>query len=289
MILNGLGFAHRPLSFTPPFFANKPLDLLFREGVCAERFNRFPLGRTLDEVDSSGWDGLLSALALAVCAHEGMDVRFNPLDPTSFSLSGDYGPASDEPAIRITPGDSQDSRPDLQQAVVALMVSQDGGGPCVSPRWDGNTSDTKIFQERAAALLATLQRSPTPRYVVADSKRYPEDHAATLRALGFSTRMPTPLNGVSQVITPALRWDTWQRLDDTTRYQRVEFCHDGMAQRCLVVSSEAAVQRAEAPVSQATQRAAAVIEQPRFHVHAQRFETPEAAQAALATRASGWT
>ena len=50
MILNGLGFANRPLSLTPQFFANKPLDLLFREGVGAEMFNRFKLGRTLDEV-----------------------------------------------------------------------------------------------------------------------------------------------------------------------------------------------------------------------------------------------
>ncbi len=33
MILNGLGFANRPLSLTPQFFANKPLDLLFREGI----------------------------------------------------------------------------------------------------------------------------------------------------------------------------------------------------------------------------------------------------------------
>jgi transposase len=50
MILNGLGFANRPLSLTPQFFANKPLDLLFREGVCAKMFNRFKLGRTLDEI-----------------------------------------------------------------------------------------------------------------------------------------------------------------------------------------------------------------------------------------------
>src|SRR5262245_35277851 len=49
MILNGLGFANRPLSLTPQFFANKPLDLWFREGVRAEMFNRFKLGRTLDE------------------------------------------------------------------------------------------------------------------------------------------------------------------------------------------------------------------------------------------------
>jgi hypothetical protein len=50
MLLNGVGFANRPLSLPPQFFANTPLDLLFREGVRAERLNRFKLGRTLDEV-----------------------------------------------------------------------------------------------------------------------------------------------------------------------------------------------------------------------------------------------
>ena len=64
MILNGLGFAHRPLSLTPQFFANKPLDLLFREGIDAEMFNRFKLGRTLDEVYAYGCDLLFEELAL---------------------------------------------------------------------------------------------------------------------------------------------------------------------------------------------------------------------------------
>ena len=49
MILNGLGFANRPLSLTPQFFASTPLDLLWHDGVRAEMFNRFKLGRTLDE------------------------------------------------------------------------------------------------------------------------------------------------------------------------------------------------------------------------------------------------
>jgi Domain of unknown function (DUF4277) len=35
MILNGLGFANRPLSLTPQFFATKPLDLLFHDGIRA--------------------------------------------------------------------------------------------------------------------------------------------------------------------------------------------------------------------------------------------------------------
>jgi len=288
MILNGLGFANRPLSLTPQFFANKPLDLLFREGICAEMFNRFKLGRTLEEVHAYGCDLLFSELAVAVCAQEGIDLRFNHLDTTSFALTGEYVPDSDAQAITITHGHSKDYRPDLKQAVLELMVSQDGGVPFVSKSWDGNTSDTVIFQERAAALLATFQRSPTPRYLVADSKLYNEANAANLLALGFITRIPNTLNLVSQVITQALRWDTWQRLDATTRYQRVELCHYGMAQRWLVVSSDAAVQRAEATVNKAQRREAEAIEKQLFHVHAKRFETPEAAKAALDTLARAW-
>src|SRR5215813_3409741 len=92
MILNGLGFANRPLSLTPQVFANKPLDLLFRPGVEAAMFNRFKLGRTLDEVDTYGCDLFLSEIALAVCQQEAIDQRFNHLDTTSFALSGEYIP-----------------------------------------------------------------------------------------------------------------------------------------------------------------------------------------------------
>ena len=85
MILNGLGFANRPLSLTPQFFANKPLDLLLHEGVRAEMFNRFKLGRTLDEVHAYGCDLLLSELALAVCQQERIDLCFNHLDNLTMS------------------------------------------------------------------------------------------------------------------------------------------------------------------------------------------------------------
>src|SRR5213593_934076 len=111
-----LGFrARRELLLTPQFFTNKPLDLLFRPGVRAEMFNRFKLGRTLDEVHAYGCDPLLSELALARCAQERLEQRFHHLDTTSFSLSGNYVPASDKQAIRITHGYSTDHRPDLKQ------------------------------------------------------------------------------------------------------------------------------------------------------------------------------
>ena len=101
MILNGLGFANRPLSLTPQFFANKPLDLLFRAGIDAEMFNRFKLGRTLDEASAYGCNLLFEELALAVCTHEGIELRFNHLDTTSFCLTGEYIPDRDEHAIYI--------------------------------------------------------------------------------------------------------------------------------------------------------------------------------------------
>jgi transposase len=287
-ILNGLGCSHRPLALTPPFFANTPRDLLFREGVHAELCNRFQLGRTLEEVSAYGGDLLLSELALAGCTQDGMEQRFNHLDTTSLSLPGADVPVSDEQAITMTHGYAKDHRPDLQQAVWALMVAQDGGGPLVRKSWDGKTSDTQSFQERAKALMATLQHSPPPRDWVAEAKRDNEANAATLNTLGFLTRMPNTLQLIAQGITPARRWDPWHRLDDPTRYQRMALCHSGMAQRWLVGSSQGALERAEARITQACQREAAAIDKHRLHVQARRFETPEAAQAALATLEQSW-
>jgi transposase len=288
MILNGLGFANRPLSLTPQFFANKPLDLLFREGIDAEMFNRFKLGRTLDAAYAYGCNLLFEELALAVCTHEGIDLRFNHLDTTSFCLTGEYIPDSDEHAICITHGYSKDHRPDLKQAVLELMVSQDGGIPLVSKSWDGNTSDTRVFQERAKALMSTFKSTPSPRYLVADAKLYCEDNAASLAKLGFITRIPATLKVVSQVMSQALQWDTWHPVDTRTRYQPLALCHYGMVQRWLVVYSQAAFERAEATLKKATQREAEAIQKQLFHLQAKRFDTPQAAQEALAVLAKAW-
>src|SRR5215475_2989376 len=288
MILNGLGFANRPLALTPQFFANKPLDLLFRKGIEAEMFNRFKLGRTLDEAHAYGCNLLFEELALAVCTHEGIDLRFNHLDTTSFGLTGAYLSDRDEHAICITHGYSTDHRPDLKQAVLELLVSQDGGVPFVSKSWDGNISDTRVFQERAEALLSAFKDTPSPRYLVADATLYCEDNAGPLAQLGFITRMPATLKVVSQVIRQALQQDTWQPFDDDTRDQPLELCHYGMAQRWLVVSSRAARERAEATLNNATQREYEAITKQLFHLQAQRFCAPEAAQEALVALAKRW-
>jgi Domain of unknown function (DUF4277) len=75
MVFNGMVFAYRPLMFTPQFFENLPMDLLFREGVEPGPLNRHKLGRALDAVFSYECDTLFSKIALSVCRHEGIEMR----------------------------------------------------------------------------------------------------------------------------------------------------------------------------------------------------------------------
>jgi transposase len=172
--------------------------------------------------------------------------------------------------------------------VLELMVSQDGGVPFVSKSWDGNTSDTRLFQQRAEALIRAFKDTPTPRYLVADAKLYCEDNAAHLAKLGFITRIPATLKLVSQVIGQALQGDSWQTLDDNSRYQSVALCHYGIAQRWLVVSSQAAFERAQATLTKAKEREHEAIHKQLFHLQAQRFCARQDTQDALVALAKRW-
>jgi transposase len=288
MILNGLGFSDRPISLAPQFFANKPVALLLREGVSADHFNRFKLGRSLDKVFTYGCDTLFSEVALAVCKQEGIALQFTCLDTTSFSLTGAYVPETDTQAIAITHGYSKDHRPDLKQAVLELMVSQDGGVPLMSQRWDGNASDTVVFKERYEALVTQFAASEAPRYLIADAKLYTEANAVNLARLPFITRIPETLKVTQQLIAQAWAWGEWQPLDETVRYQRVELCHYGMAQRWLVVSSQDAWQRAAHTLAQARAKEAEQVQTQLFHLQAQRFPSETDARATLEMIAQRW-
>ena len=281
MIINGLGFSDRPISLTPQFFQGKALDILIREGITPDMLNRFKLGRSLDAAFFYGCDMLFSEIALSVCKQEGIDLRFNSLDTTSFSLTGEYAPDSDEHTILITHGYSKDHRPDLKQVIQELMVSQDGGVPFMSKSHDGNASDNNVFQERSAAILKEFSASEGPRYLVADSKLYTSENAANLVHLPFITRIPGNLKVVGEVIQQSLELDIWQSIDDETRYQRVDLCHYGMEQRWLIVYSESAYQRAGKTLAKAQAREWEKVSKQLFHLQARRFHTAESAQEAL--------
>jgi len=289
MIINGLGFANRPLVLTPQFFENLPMSALFREGVKASHFNRYKLGRSLDKVFDHGCDLLFSLVAAFGCRQENVDQRFNSLDTTSFSLTGEYPVEEECSSINITHGHSKDHRPDLKQVMLELMVSQDGGVPFVSQSWDGNSSDNVIFEQRAAALIDEFKASDVPRYLIADSKLYHKKAKETLVQIPFITRIPGSLkleqNVIDQALSDPLQWDEW---DKGYCYQRFDLCHYGMEQRWIVVHSQAALKRARETLKRQQKKEHQCIEKALFHLQARRFNTEESAQEALAALTKKW-
>ena len=100
--------------------------------------------------------------------------------------------------------------------------------------------------------------------------------------------MPATLKVVSQVRSQALQWGPWQPFADHPRYQPLALCHYGIAQRWLVVSSRAALERAAATLKTAKEREYEAITKPLLHLQAQRFCAPQAAHDARAALAKRW-
>ena len=259
MILNGLGFVAKPLSLTPLFFLHKSLAILFHPGVTAADFNRFKLGRTLDQIFVYGADRLFSELAFTVCVQEGVDQRFNSADTTTFAVTGDSYPDSDEHAVKITHGYSKDHRPDLKQAVHELMVSQDGGVPLLMQTWNGNESDSIILRERTKALVHEFSNSNICRYLIADAKLYDAGNAPHLAKLHFITRIPSKLKQEQALISKSIISDTWQRLDNDHQYVCHSLTHYDIAQRWLVVRSTGSIQRANTTLQRRVTKEAAEL------------------------------
>jgi len=101
--------------------------------------------------------------------------------------------------------------------------------------------------------------------------------------------MPQTLTMVAPVIRHARARDTWHRLEEQTGSQRLEFGHCGLAQRWLVVQSQAAAWRAEVTLSTAQQSEQEAIAHHLFPWQAQRCETPLLAHEAWAAVGKQWT
>lgn len=289
MIMNGLGFSQRPLSLTPQFFENKPLNVLFREGVEASHFNRFKLGRGLDDVHQYGIDALFSELAIPICEKEGIEMNFSHLDTSTFSLTGEYLPDSDEHEIHITHGYSKDHRPDLKQAVLELVVTQDGGVPFICKCHNGNASDNTIFGNRVRQLIKQLRDGSQPRCIVMDSKGYTENNATNLKKIPFVVRVPGTLAAERQVTQQALRFkDHWKTINEDYRYQSFPLGHFNIDQRWIVIWSQSAFNRAGATLKKQSEKEKEKIDKQLFHLQAKRFPTRKKAKKALEELAASW-
>jgi transposase len=196
MILNGLGFSSRPLTLSPQLFQNIAMEHLFGPGITPDLFNRHQIGRVLDTIFESDCSALFSKISKEAGRTANVETQVQSLDTTSFSTFGEYPESDDElPAepqpISITYGHSKDRRPDLNQAVVELIVSQDGGVATFMKCHDRNASDSVICRKRTKALVDEMKRSDGLGVLVADSKLYSKENTEWLAQTEFITPIPS--------------------------------------------------------------------------------------------------
>jgi len=256
MVLNGFGFVQQRLYLTPEFFERVPTERLIGEGVRPENLNEGVLGRALDDLFEYGVTELFRDLAAHAAGKLGLTSQFAHLDATSFSFEGEYGSDGDsnestgDGVISIQQGYSRDRRPDLNQAVLDMIVERKAGLPVLMKPLSGNVNDSGSFPELIDRHVDHLQNAHGFDYVVADSALYSSDHVEKLTESGvkFVTRVPETIGEAKTRIQEA-EIESMEPLtgDSLTEGYRAEECrseYGGVEQRWLVVYSEEAEERA---------------------------------------------
>lgn len=296
LVINGLGFASRPLMLAPQFFENKAIDILIKKGIEPEHFNRHKIGRVLDEISKFGCEKLFNLIALSSCIHEKVNMDYGHADTTTFSLHGEYNSEEVdengnpiEQKITINHGYSKDHRPDLKQVVLELVASHDGGIPFITKTLSGNASDTNILRERATVLIEEFAISGS-RCLVADSKLYSEKTAESLKKINFITRVPATIKAEQEYICKALSQKN-QWLPHDNGYKSQEFftsCYGIENQRWIIYYSDQAHNRSKKTLDKEVKKEIMLIQKDLSSLKKKQFSCEEDAYKTLNAITKTW-
>lgn len=258
MVLNGLGFVNQRLYLVPKFFENKPTQRLVGPGIAAEHLNDDCLGRALDALYETGVTPLFAQLSHQAAQRLGLAPRFGHLDSSSFHVDGQYNSEAEPEVgvVHITPGYSRDHRPELNQVMLNLIVEHQAGLPLLMEPLSGNSSDKTEFKRVIETHLKQLQPVSAIEYLVADSAMYTQQTLQSLGERKWITRVPETLKEAKEAIATAAS-EQLTELDAHHRYQLLNSSYAGIAQRWLLIESEAAQKRAMKTVSRQVKQGSA--------------------------------
>lgn len=147
MILNRL-VAPRPLYQVMDWLAGTVLsDYL---GVPAAKFNDDRLGRTLDAL-AAHTQAIWQAIVSQALLYDKIDLSVLFYDLTALVMAGDYSESE-----LVNYGFAHNTPSDKQKVKVGLVVSADGGLPCLFQAWNGRTADKATVEKNMEALRALL-------------------------------------------------------------------------------------------------------------------------------------
>lgn len=182
------GVAEWAGNYAPDLFQLQPDEL--------RRLNDDRVGRCLDRLFAALDSELVLAVVRQAVQEFGVQLEELHNDSTSISFFGAYADAQQEglmqqlPTPAITWGHSQDHRPDLQQLLYILTVTEDGGIPIYFQTRSGNVVDDQTHQATWELLRKLIGR---PDFVyVADCKLATTDNMNAIARQGgrFITVLP---------------------------------------------------------------------------------------------------
>lgn len=289
MVLNALGFGERALYLTPEFFQNKPVDLLIRPGLTADKLNDDSLGDALDRLYDAGVTEVFAHLSAHACRVEGIETAFHHLDTTAFSLHGEYDTPDEEgDPIQITYGHSKDGRPDLKQAMLSLIVAHEHSLPMWMEALSGNSSDKTSFPETIRAFTDQLAGKQPPFFVV-DGALYSKQALPELGACQWLTRVPATLTDVQTLYQQVALSDMTELPETGERYLEVGSTYGDVRQRWVLVYAPDRFARQEKTFEKKKARQFTAATKAFKKVTGQAFECEADARAAVERVSSRWS
>jgi transposase len=287
LVLNALGFVGRALYLMPAYMQNKPVDLLIDPALNADDLNDDTLDRCLDDLYAAGVTEVFFKVAAHALQVYGLGSNFVHLDSSSFHLHGAYDPAEpDREAISVTYGYSKDHRPDLKQVVVQLITGHKSALPVWLEVLSGNSNDKKSFTATVKAYCKQLQDKEQP-YLVMDSAGYSEETLKAAQDVRWLMRVPETLAQARKLVKET-RSEEMKELEPGYQGQEVVCEYAGIAQRWLVVFSEAACQRELKTLEKAQARELETAQKEWRKIEAQTFQCQADAENALGQFNKKW-
>lgn len=245
MVLNGLGFVSQPLYLCPNFFKDKPVSQLLGENIEATHLNDDALGDALDAIASHDPTCIYSLIGAQAARSLGLDSSSAHLDGTSFHADGRYDKEEKEGVIQITKGYSRDHRPDLNQVILNMMVSNQSGIPLLMASASGNSDDKSTFKSIIKGHIENFNREFKSNVFVADSALYTAETIQLFKGDNvFITRVPEVSKESKQAIQNAISKPHHQ-IDSNYSYIETPSEYGSVEQRWIIIKSEHAQQRAK--------------------------------------------
>lgn len=244
-ILIGLGFVQRALYLTPAYLKTISIDKLFNRSLNIEYFNDDAMGHTLDRLYEFGTTSLFSKISNVACQKLSLDARFKHLDSTSFHVDGVYNSnnEAEDAVIKVTKGYSRDHRPELNQAILNLIVENKAGIPILMEAVNGNNSDKTDFPRIVNSLSSGLINPNITEYIVADSALYTQKGLEEISSdWKWITRVPETLKMTKEVIGE-VNSEEMKVINEKYKYQKYIKNYADIKQRWLIVFSEDSYKR----------------------------------------------